>query len=272
MFRKKTSALAVILMVLTTVAIGFVAEATLIQNEEKKYNQSLMFDAVITFTIMTGEGCACTPIEGAIVSAYGGEGNDSAVTDDDGICNLTLVILGEYEVYIEADGYGIIYFEFIVLDDQTFTFHMFEKPENVAQTVPLYQKGYQKMSNNSPPDIPDVDGPKNGVIGKEIEFTVVTTDPDGDDVIYCFNWDDGSGEVCIGPFESGKPVQMSHIWEEPRTYTIKIKAGDIHGAESDNATHLITISKSKILNSFYLQLLQKFPNVFQLLRELIGIK
>ena len=272
MLRKKTTALAVILMVLTTAAIGFVAEAALIQNEEKNNPQTLLFDAEITFIVMTGEGCACTPIPGATVSAYGGEGNDSGVTDDDGMCILTLVILGEYEVYVEADGYGIVYFEFDVIDDQTFTFHMFEKPESIAQTVPLLQKGIEKMSNNSPPDIPEIDGPKNGVIGKDIEFIVVTTDPDGDDVIYCFNWDDGSGEICIGPFPSGQEVPMSHVWEEPGTYTIKVKAGDIHGAESDNATHVITISKSRVINNFFLQLLQQFPIILQLLGQLIRLK
>ena len=96
-----------------------------------------MFDAEITFYILTGEGCACTPIPDATISAYSGEGNTSGVTDEDGLCILTLVILGEYNIIIEANGYQMIDFEFNVLDDQIFTFHMFEKRESSRSDVSL---------------------------------------------------------------------------------------------------------------------------------------
>ena len=271
MKRKKTIGLVVILMVLASLSIGIAAEAALIQNEYNKNSQPQLFDAEITFYVMTGEGCACTPIEGALVAAYGGEGNDSGVTDDDGMCVLTLVILGEYEVYIEAEEYGTVYFEFNVLDDQTFTFHLFENPESSSQTVSLPQRGIGKMSYNGPPTTPEIDGPKIGVPGIEYEYTVVSTDPDGDDVIYCFNWDDDTGELCIGPFPSGEEATLSHIWTEKGTYTINVYASDIHGHKSENATFKVTISRSRVTNTFILQLLEQFPNAFPLLRQLIGL-
>jgi hypothetical protein len=119
-----------LLMVLSTFAIGIAAEAALLKNEKKDIDngisQSSLSDAEITFYILTGEGCACDPIIGASIAAFGGEGNDSGVTDEDGMCILTLEILGEYEVIIEAEEYITINFEFNVLDDQTFTFHLLE--------------------------------------------------------------------------------------------------------------------------------------------------
>lgn len=269
--RKKKTVLVVILMVLSIIAIGIAAEAALIQNKQNNKSQPLLFDAEITFYIMTGEGCACDPIPGVTVSAYGGEGNDSAVTDEDGMCVLTLVILGEYEVYIESDEYTIVYFEFNVLDDQTFTLHLIEKPKPSSQTVNLPQISIEKMSNNNPPNTPKIDGPRRGIPGEEYKYTVVTTDPDGDDVIYCFDWDDDSGQICIGPFPSGQEATLNHTWAEQGIYTIKVKAGDIHGAESDNATFRVLMPRIKAINPFFIRLIENFQNTFPFLRELLRI-
>ena len=134
MIRVKSTFFVIILMMISMFAIGITAENTFVNNkqveEENDIINSNLFDAEITFYILTGEGCACIPIPGAKISAYGGEGNDSRFTDDDGMCVLSLVILGEYEVIIEADEYQTITFEFNVIDDQTFTFHMHEKRES----------------------------------------------------------------------------------------------------------------------------------------------
>jgi hypothetical protein len=149
MIRVKTTSLVVILMVLATFAVGIAAEAGLMKNEQKDAQndipQQSLFDAEITFYVLTGEGCACEPIPGAEIFAIGGEGSDSNVTDEDGMCVLTLVILSEYDVFIEADDYQEIHFEFNVLDDQTFTFHMFEKEETSAHAVPLLQRLITKI-------------------------------------------------------------------------------------------------------------------------------
>jgi hypothetical protein len=129
MIRIKYAFLVIIFIVFSTFAIGITAENDFVENQ-KEINQQNMFDAEITFYILTGEGCGCTPIPDATISAYGGEGNSSGVTNEDGLCILTLVILGEYEIIIEADEFQSINFEFNVIDDQSFTFHMFEKRES----------------------------------------------------------------------------------------------------------------------------------------------
>jgi hypothetical protein len=140
----KTPVLVVILIVLATFAVGIAAEAALMKRAKennqiyiKNAPQPTLFDAEITFYVLTGEGCACDPIPGTLIEAYGGEGYVSGVTDEDGMCVLTLVILGEYEIYIKSEDYQEVYFEFNVLDDQTFTFHMFEKDESSTNTASL---------------------------------------------------------------------------------------------------------------------------------------
>jgi hypothetical protein len=148
MKRLKTTILVVILMVLATFTIGIAVEANLLKNQQKENSisdqkhiknigQSTLFDAKITFYVLTGEGCACTPIPGVSIIATGGEGNDSGITDNEGKCILTLVINGEYQVYIDAEGYQKNYFEFNVIDDQTFTFHLFEKKDTSSSSLPL---------------------------------------------------------------------------------------------------------------------------------------
>ena len=97
-------------------------------------------------------------------------------------------------------------------------------------------------TENHPPVTPTIDGPTSGTPGTVYTYTFSTTDPDDDDVYYCVNWSDGTGEVCTGPFESGEVVTATHEWSEPGTYAVKVKARDIYGAESDQGTLEVTIT------------------------------
>lgn len=139
----KITIFVVILMVLSTFTIGIAAEEVFMEKTNVKENnnnaQPALFDAEITFIILTGEGCACDPIEGITVIASGGEGTDQGVTDENGTVVLTLVVLGEYEVFIIKEGYLDINFEFNVLDDQTFTFHLLKKDVSSPQTISIFQ-------------------------------------------------------------------------------------------------------------------------------------
>jgi hypothetical protein len=149
MVRAKSAILVVILMVLSTFAVGIAAEAVLRKNVKENIQNNIgqqsFFDAEITFIILTTEGCGCDPIPGITVSAFGGEGNDSGVTDQDGKVILTLTILGEYEVNIEGEGYIPIEFEFNVLDDQQFIFHLAEKDESSTNSFSILQNLVTKI-------------------------------------------------------------------------------------------------------------------------------
>jgi hypothetical protein len=100
-------------------------------------------------------------------------------------------------------------------------------------------------------------------------------DPDGDDIAeYIVNWGDDTGdETLIGPFPSGSPVTASHTWSEQGTYSIKVKAKDIFQHESDWGTLEVTMPRDKFLQySFILKLLQKFPNTFPILRNILRLQ
>lgn len=108
-------------------------------------------------------------------------------------------------------------------------------------------KNNEKMPNSAPLT-PTINGPNSGRIKSEIEYTFVTTDPDGDDIYYCINWSDNSGEVCLGPYKSGEELKLTHSWDEQGTYSIRVKARDTNDLESDWAEFEVSMPKTKIIS------------------------
>ncbi|MCK5112643.1 MAG: PKD domain-containing protein, partial [Thermoplasmatales archaeon] len=82
------------------------------------------------------------------------------------------------------------------------------------------------------PTVPEITGPESGEPGVEYNFTIVSTDPTGLNVFYYIDWGDGEIEEWIGPFPSGVDQIISHIFEEPATYSIRAKAKNTNGGES----------------------------------------
>lgn len=90
-------------------------------------------------------------------------------------------------------------------------------------------------------------GPSSGKIDKKYTFFTSTVDPDGDDVYYLVDWDDGSDSGWHGPFVSGEECNISHIWNEKGSYEIRVKAKDLFENESpwsDPSTFRINKGKS----------------------------
>ena len=100
------------------------------------------------------------------------------------------------------------------------------------------------VSTSNPPAQPTKPiGNTLGVWNKEYTYTSSTTDPDGDDIYYLFDWDDGTTSGWLGPFSSGQTGTASHSWTDLGTYYIKVKAQDVNGAGSpwsDPLTVVIT--------------------------------
>lgn len=90
-----------------------------------------------------------------------------------------------------------------------------------------------KIDLSNHPDTPVITGPTSGVIGREYAYTVSTADPDGDDISYYIDWGDGSATGWTSTISSGETITASHVWSEKATYTVKAKAKDVYGAESD---------------------------------------
>jgi hypothetical protein len=120
---------------------------------------------------------------------------------------------------------------------------------------------------NNPPNTPGApSGPPNGKVKVSYTYTAVTTDPDGDQIYYEFDWGDGTNSGWVGPFDSGEEGSASHSWLKG-TYSIRVKAKDIHDAESGWSANLSvkiprTDAKSRNLDRIkqFLQQLRLFKS------------
>ena len=99
-------------------------------------------------------------------------------------------------------------------------------------------------TTNQPPVIPSAPaGPTSGTVGVSYSFTATTTDPEGDNISYLFNWGDGSDSGWLPEIASGATATASHAWTLTGSYDITVNAKDTIGAESGaSAAHTIVIS------------------------------
>ena len=82
---------------------------------------------------------------------------------------------------------------------------------------------------NKPPAKPSPPHQGFGMIwlhnGTEYTFTTSTTDPEGHNISYIFDWGDGNTTE-VGPYPSGDTANASHSWDKFGWYKIKVKARD----------------------------------------------
>jgi len=108
-----------------------------------------------------------------------------------------------------------------------------------------------KTQDNSPPYPPDIiAGPSVGGPGIELNFTAITSDPEGDDVYYQWDWGDGNFSDWIGPYDVSQPIKIGYSWNNSGDYVIRVKARDIHGKEGDwSDNYNISIFKQITINN-----------------------
>ena len=127
-----------------------------------------------------------------------------------------------------------------------------------------------------PPNTPTISGPDKGKPGTSYLFTFATTDPDGDMVYYLVEWGDNTSSGWVGPYASGASASMNHQWTEKGTYTIRAKAKDTLGFESDWGTSQVKMPISLAYDHsplflFLEQFFASHPNAFPILRHLLGV-
>jgi hypothetical protein len=137
-----------------------------------------------------------------------------------------------------------------------------------------------KSGRNEPPALPEIRGTTNGKTGEEYDydFYLVSNqhfEPGSEpfeDYVYCHvEWGDGTDEW-IGPFNSGTIATLSHSWSADDTYTIRAKSFDSYGEESDWATLDVTMPRNRAINTPFLNFLQDHPNLFLILRYILGLQ
>jgi hypothetical protein len=87
---------------------------------------------------------------------------------------------------------------------------------------------------------PEINGPEEGEVEIEYDYTFVTSDPAGGDIYYWIEWGDGSVQEWIGPYASGEIVTVSNSWSENGTYSILAKAKNDQDGEGGWSEPFIT--------------------------------
>lgn len=127
-------------------------------------------------------------------------------------------------------------------------------------------------AQSNPPNTPNIAGPRLGTVGEEYAYTADTTDPDGNQLYYWFDWGDGTSSGWVGPYDSGATASASHTWTIEGIYKIKVKAKDTYDVGSDFSEPLGNIMpKNSVINIPFLRFLEQHPRFFLLLQQLLGL-
>jgi len=116
------------------------------------------------------------------------------------------------------------------------------------------------------PSTPIIDGPYEAKLEVVCNYTICSTDPQGDDLYYTVRYsDDPTAIINIGPFTSGVIITISHCWcDEYQTsnpFYLKVKAIDELGHESDWGRFNTNITNNK----------PRFKEIFSLKSQFIGL-
>jgi hypothetical protein len=103
-------------------------------------------------------------------------------------------------------------------------------------------------------------------------YSSSTTDPESDGLYYIWDWGDGNFSEWIGPYASGNTVSTQKSWPEQGNYSIRIKARDSHGHESEWSDPLVvTMPYNLPYMAKLLDLIQSlFPRLFHFLELIAG--
>jgi hypothetical protein len=127
-------------------------------------------------------------------------------------------------------------------------------------------------SINQKPEKPNTPtGTAQGNAGTEYTYETSTTDPNGDEVYYKWDWGDQKSEW-DGPYESGETVTMTHKWFSTGDFDVMVKAKDSHDAESDwSEPFSVEMPRTRQYSLFYV-LFGEFPIIQQLLKIILHLQ
>jgi len=129
---------------------------------------------------------------------------------------------------------------------------------------------------NLPPNKPTLDGPTSGKAGVVLNFTAVTSDPEGNNLQYFFDWGDGTNTGWTPSVASGTISHQSHTWSAKGTYTVSVKARDTSNAESPVTTLSVKMPveisyQYSPIHMIFLWFINKLTNIFPQLQDFIQV-
>ena len=115
---------------------------------------------------------------------------------------------------------------------------------------------YQPIKPNKP------NGPTSALINEICTYSTFSTDPQGNQVFYKFDWGDGNNSGWLGPYPSGEEIAVNHSWEISTNCRIKVRAKDEFGYFSVWSDSLdVSIPRIKERSKFCpINLYKFFPN------------
>lgn len=145
----------------------------------------------------------------------------------------------------------------------------------IAEDLNNRQSGWSEpltvtINENLAPEKPTITGPISGKVGVSLDFTFVSTDPEGHDLYYMVLWGDGHMEDYTGPYASGEEATFSHVWSSAGEFDIIVKAKDQYEAKSPQSQVKLWITKNKaVTNPVFLQLLEKLMDQFPFIERFL---
>ena len=105
--------------------------------------------------------------------------------------------------------------------------------DTYTSTLAVYGNGYILIQNTPPSGFPPLPTPtltypNPAYSCSDTSFTVVTTDPYGRDVYYTIDWNDAYSRQTVGPFPSGVPETIFHLYGNGG-YNVVVSAEDTAG-------------------------------------------
>lgn len=159
------------------------------------------------------------PIENALVCAYQENGiYVKGLTDILGETILTVVNPSDEEVTLTVTAHNYLYY-------QT-NFYLNRPPEKPAKP----------------------NGEERPKLNTNYEYLTNSTDIEGEEIYYKFNWGDETESTWLGPYPSGQSVTASHSWSNRGPFNITVKAKDTNGRESSYSEPLMIMVENKIPN------------------------
>lgn len=151
---------------------------------------------------------------------------------------------------------------------------IFDLNEELVKGKNRYYLGsfFEPEDNQAPlkPDAPT--GEETGLPGEDYRYSCKkTSDPNGDRIMYLFDWGDGTDSGWIMP-QPGT-LRAYHNWTDQGTYEVRVKAMDEYGRESEWSDPLsVTMPKNKPnINTIILNFLENHPIIYRLIKRFLKL-
>ena len=198
-------------------------------------------------------------------------GSTTFEVEVEGVKGALCAISRNYELfgygYTDSSGHVVIEFSEPILPGDDLDFVV------TAYNMIPYFDLIAVTGESTPPETPEKpEGPKQGAPEETYSYSSTTEDPDEDQIYYMWDWGNGNYSSWLGPYDSGETCTESYSWNEKGTYSVRVKAKDIYGKESDWSDPLeVIMPRGKIVLLFLEFLEQHFPRAYSYIIDLLDV-